>query len=80
MDFRLYTIFILALSSYLFGEIELYSNKSSYMVGEHIEVYFSDLNATANALSTAFCIMRASSSFKYSASQTSKAKSSSDNW
>ena len=48
MNNRLYVLLTLALSSYLFAEIELYSNKSSYLVGEHIEVYFSDLNSVGS--------------------------------
>ena len=36
---------ILILISFLFSEIELYSNQDSYLVGEHIEVYFSGLNS-----------------------------------
>ena len=36
---------ILILISFLFSETELYSNQDSYLVGEHIEVYFSGLNS-----------------------------------
>tara|TARA_S200000501_G_scaffold52910_1_gene43071 strand:- start:13357 stop:14754 length:1398 start_codon:yes stop_codon:yes gene_type:complete len=36
---------ILILISFSFSEIELYSNQDSYLVGEHIEVYFSGLNS-----------------------------------
>ena len=39
---------ILILISFLFSEAELYSNQDSYLVGEHIEVYFSGLNSSGS--------------------------------
>ena len=36
---------ILFLFNILFADIELHTNKSTYMVGEHIEVYFNGLNS-----------------------------------
>ena len=36
----------LVLFSHLFAEIELFSNKNTYIVGEHIEAYFSELNSS----------------------------------
>ena len=36
---------ILILISLLFSEVELYSNKDLFLVGEHIEAHFSDLDS-----------------------------------
>ena len=36
---------ILILISLLFSEVGIYSNKDSFLVGEHIEVLFSNLNS-----------------------------------
>ena len=36
---------ILILFSFLFSEVELYSNQDSFLVGEHIEAHFSGLDS-----------------------------------
>ena len=47
MKNKLYLI-LFFVSSYLYAEIELYSSKNSYLVGEHIDVHFSGLDSAGS--------------------------------